>query len=72
MNVKQCRRFIYRLRQQKVKHDVQGMISIILIALSLCVASFSFGALTLLVGRQEEHPAHKKQFRGAGTVICLE
>jgi len=28
--------------------------------------------LTLLVGRQEEHPACKKQWWGAGVVICLE
>jgi len=30
-------------------------------------------ALTLLVGRQEEHPACKKtEWWGAGVVICLE
>jgi len=28
--------------------------------------------LTLLVGRQEGHPACKKQWWGAGVVICLE
>jgi len=28
--------------------------------------------LTLLVGRQEGHPACKKQWWGAGMVICLE
>ena len=33
----------------------------------------AFSALTLLVGRQEEHPACKKTERwGAGVVICLE
>ena len=33
----------------------------------------SFSALTLLVGRQEGHPACKKlQWWGAGMVICLE
>ena len=32
----------------------------------------AFSALTLLVGRQEGHPAHKKQWWGAGVVICLE
>ena len=33
----------------------------------------AFSALTLLVGRQEGHPACKKTERwGAGTVICLE
>ena len=35
----------------------------------LCIA---FSALTLLVGRQEGHPACKKQWWGAGVVICLE
>jgi len=34
---------------------------------------FAFSALTLLVGRQEGHPACKKtEWRGAGMVICLE
>jgi len=32
----------------------------------------TFSALTLLVGRQEGHPACKKQWWGAGMVICLE
>ena len=35
--------------------------------------AFSFSALTLLVGRQEGHPACKKrEWWGAGVVICLE
>ena len=35
--------------------------------------SLSAPALTLLVGRQEEHPARKKtEWWGAGVVICLE
>jgi len=35
--------------------------------------SFAFSALTLLVGRQEGHPACKKtEWWGAGVVICLE
>ena len=34
---------------------------------------FAFSALTLLVGRQEGHPACKKLERwGVGVVICLE
>jgi len=34
---------------------------------------FAFSALTLLVGRQEGHPACKKlEWWGAGMVICLE
>jgi len=33
----------------------------------------AFSALTLLVGRQEGHPACKKlECSGAGVVICLE
>jgi len=32
----------------------------------------AFSALTLLVGRQEGHPACKKLSVGAGVVICLE
>ena len=36
-----------------------------------CLRAFS--ALTLLVGRQEGHPAGKKtEWWGAGVVICLE
>ena len=33
---------------------------------------WSFSALTLLVGRLEGHPACKKQWWGAGVVICLQ
>jgi len=33
----------------------------------------AFSALTLLVGRQEGHPACKKtEWLGAGVVVCLE
>jgi len=32
----------------------------------------AFSALTLLVGRQEGHPAWKTECLGAGMVICLE
>jgi len=36
-------------------------------------AVHAFSALTLLVGRQEGHPACKKtEWWGAGVVICLE
>ena len=36
-------------------------------------SAFAFSALTLLVGRQEGHPACKKTEQwGAGMVICLE
>jgi len=35
--------------------------------------TIAFSALTLLVGRQEGHPAWKKtEWWGAGVVICLE
>jgi len=36
------------------------------------LAILAFSALTLLVGRQEGHPACKKLNGGAGMVICLE
>ena len=32
---------------------------------------FAFSALTQLAGRQEGHPACKKEWWGAGVVICL-
>jgi len=39
----------------------------------LCVCVCAFSALTLLVGRQEGHPACKKsEWWGVGMVICLE
>ena len=38
-----------------------------------CVSLRSFSVLTLLVGRQEGHPACKKlEWWGTGMVICLE
>ena len=39
----------------------------------ISVSTVAFSALTLLVGRQEGHPACKKtEWWGAGVVICLE
>jgi len=39
----------------------------------LLQAFAAFSALTLLVGRQEAHPACKKtEWWGAGVVVCLE
>jgi len=36
-------------------------------------ATFAFSALTLLVGRQEGHPACKRtEWWGSGVVVCLE
>jgi len=45
-----------------------------LIKLLQCILfNTDFGALVLLVGHQEEHPAGKKTERwGAGMVICLK
>ena len=41
--------------------------------MSLLFVAGAFSALTLLVGRQEGHPACKKtEWWGAGVVICLE
>ena len=41
--------------------------------LLMCLEIFdAFSALTLLVGRQEGHPACKKEWWGAVVVICLE
>ena len=40
---------------------------------AVCKTLYAFSALTLLVRRQEGHPACKKTERwGAGVVICLE
>jgi len=40
--------------------------------LYIAFGALAFSALTLLVGRQEGHPACKKTERwGAGVVICL-
>ena len=38
----------------------------------VCSEVCAFSALTLLVGRQEGHPACKNRMVGAGVVICLE
>jgi len=39
----------------------------------ICIFVYPFSAFTLLVGRQEGHPACKKtEWWGAGVVICLE
>jgi len=46
--------------------------SILVLLLILCIDFITFSALTLLVGRQEEHPPWKKLWWGAGMVICLE
>jgi len=38
----------------------------------LSALTFAFGDLTLLAGRQEGHPACKKQSGGVLVVVCLE
>jgi len=39
----------------------------------LVFSVFAFSALTLLIGRQEGHPACKNiEWWGAGVVVCLE
>ena len=54
----------------------QSLRSVAFIYLPVCLSITSArtsGALTLLVGRQEGHPAGKKtEWWGAGVVICLE
>jgi len=48
-------------------------LSILLVSCLLSPSDIAFSALTLLVGRQESHPACKKtEWWGVGVVICLE
>jgi len=47
----------------------RGIQHIILLLMPVFCA---FSALMLLVGRQEGHPACKKQWWGTGMVVCLE
>jgi len=52
-----------------MNNEVNGIGSIFIPFISVC----AFSALTLLVGRQEGHPACKKlEWWGTGMVICLE
>ena len=50
------------------------LVTFIYVSISLYgTEGIAFSALMLLVGRQEGHPACKKQFGGGtGVVICLE
>ena len=51
----------------------KGHPCLILSRITVCICLGAFSALTLLVGRQEGHPACKKtEWWGAGVVICLE
>jgi len=45
-------------------HSAHNMYNNITFSLSCCLQCFAFSALTLLVGRQEGHPACKKQSGG--------
>jgi len=48
-------------------------ICLVLLLLLLLLITTAFSGLTLLVGRQEGHPACKKTEQwGAGIVVCLE
>jgi len=55
-------------------HEEQLVVFVVMQNLALRQCSiYPFGALTLLVVRQEGHPACKKtEWWGAGVVICLE
>ena len=47
--------------------------AVVVVVLVGSAVVISFSALTLLVGRQEGHPACKKtEWWGTGVVICLE
>jgi len=53
--------------------NLNGVLYIFLLFSCFITARSAFSALTLLVGRQERHPACKKtEWWGAGVVICLE
>ena len=61
---------VHRLIQPYTHHGMVKFHSTAIFQLLLHYSAFS--ALTLLVGRQEGHPACKKEWWGAGVVICLE
>ena len=59
--------------QKQLMSEITGHYSQQVIHAFLIFIFFAFSALTLLVGRQEGHPACKKTERwGTGMVICLE
>ena len=56
-----------------VRFSTFGVLQGVILSRLQVFACLAFSALTLLVGRQEGHPASKKTERwGAGMVICLE
>jgi len=58
------------LGSRTAKEQEQEQVKVVDWLISLIKQSFS--ALTLLVGRQEGHPACKNEWWGAGMIICLE
>jgi len=55
------------------EYKTSACFSYLSIPFSLTHICYAFSALTLLVGRQEGHPACKKtEWWGTGVVICLE
>jgi len=53
--------------------NLNGVLYIFLLFSCFITVRSAFSALTLLVGRQDGHPACKKtEWWGAGVVICLE
>jgi len=55
-------------------HSSTSSIKYVIAMFTFCrhILHFAFSALTLLVGRQEGHPACKTEWWGTGVVICLE
>ena len=61
------------LDQQALLDIARELLMYHVIVVCYCMYTIAFSALTLLVGRQEGHPACKKtEWWGAGMVICLE
>ena len=62
-----------RLSTEPSKSAIHNILTVSLHSECLIELTIAFSALTLLVGRQEGHPAFKKtEWWGAGMVICLE
>jgi len=62
---------------ESIRETGSGLCSLPVVSLLgfifVCFCCYAFSALTLLVGRQEGHPACKKtEWWGASMVICLE
>jgi len=61
------------LDQQALLDIARELLMYHVIVVRYCMYTIAFSALTLLVGRQEGHPAFKKtEWWGTGVVICLE